>query len=157
MPDGLYAREFSDAHEYVADIIFTPAEDSVAESMLTDAVRAKLNRTSITDYDDLTSRPAINNITLTGNKTLSALGIQPAGNYLTEIPNTYALKTYVDSAVAPKLNSTTAASTYATIIALNTLSDTVDDSIAAITSAYARVGINAAPSNPKNGDLYITI
>lgn len=36
------------------------------------------------DYDSLTNRPKINNVTLTGNKTLNDLGIQPKGNYLTE-------------------------------------------------------------------------
>lgn len=40
------------------------------------------------DYTDLTNKPSINNITLSGNKTLSDLGIQPAGNYAlkSEIP-----------------------------------------------------------------------
>lgn len=35
------------------------------------------------NYQDLTNKPSINNVTLTGNKSLSDLGIQPAGNYLT--------------------------------------------------------------------------
>ena len=34
------------------------------------------------DYTDLTNKPQINNVTLSGNKSLSDLGIQPAGNYL---------------------------------------------------------------------------
>ena len=36
------------------------------------------------NYNDLTNKPSINNITLSGNKTLSDLGIQPAGNYALE-------------------------------------------------------------------------
>jgi hypothetical protein len=36
------------------------------------------------DYDDLTNKPSINSITLSGNKSLSDLGIQPSGNYLTD-------------------------------------------------------------------------
>ena len=36
------------------------------------------------DYTDLTNKPKINNVELNGNKTLNDLGIQPAGNYLTE-------------------------------------------------------------------------
>ena len=36
------------------------------------------------DYEDLDNLPKVNNVTLTGNKSLSDLGIQPAGNYLTE-------------------------------------------------------------------------
>ena len=35
------------------------------------------------NYQDLTNKPSINNITLTGNKSLNDLGIQAAGNYLT--------------------------------------------------------------------------
>lgn len=158
VPDSLYAREFQDAHEYVTDLIITPADDSVTEAMLVEAVRTKLNRASITDYDELSNRPQIASITLTGNKSLSDLGIQPAGDYLTSIPDTYALKTYVNSAVSPKLDSTTATSTYATITALNTLSNTVTTNNNNIVNNYARVYVDSIPSGvtPKNGDLYIT-
>ena len=37
-------------------------------------------------YSALSDKPQINNITLAGNKSLSDLGIQPAGNYLTNVP-----------------------------------------------------------------------
>ena len=37
-----------------------------------------------TNYDLLGNKPSINNIELSGNKTLEELGIQPSGNYLTE-------------------------------------------------------------------------
>lgn len=36
-----------------------------------------------TDYSDLENKPSINNVTLSGNKSSSDLGLQPAGNYLT--------------------------------------------------------------------------
>lgn len=36
------------------------------------------------DYSDLSNKPQINSIELSGNKSLSDLGIQPSGNYLTE-------------------------------------------------------------------------
>ena len=36
------------------------------------------------DYSQLTNKPSINNVTLSGNKSLSDLGIQPAGNYITK-------------------------------------------------------------------------
>ena len=36
------------------------------------------------NYNALTNKPKINNVELNGNKTLNDLGIQPAGNYLTE-------------------------------------------------------------------------
>ena len=36
------------------------------------------------DYTDLTNKPSINNVILSGNKSLNDLGIQPAGNYALE-------------------------------------------------------------------------
>lgn len=36
------------------------------------------------NYNALTNKPKINNVELKGNKSLNELGIQPAGNYLTE-------------------------------------------------------------------------
>ena len=36
------------------------------------------------NYNALTNKPKINNVELKGNKSLNDLGIQPAGNYLTE-------------------------------------------------------------------------
>ena len=35
-----------------------------------------------TDYTQLTNKPQINSVELSGNKSLSDLGIQPAGNYI---------------------------------------------------------------------------
>ena len=42
-----------------------------------------------TDYGDLDNKPSIGGVTLEGNKTLEQLGIQPAGDYLTEVPEEY--------------------------------------------------------------------
>lgn len=156
MPDSLYARDLREAGQYVTDLIITPPDDSVTEAMLVADVRAKLNRVSITDYTQLSHLPSINRVLLTGNKSLSDLGIQPVGNYLTSVPDTYALKTYVDAAVSPKMNTSTANSTFATITALNNLSTTVNNNNNNIINNYARVGVDAYPSNPKNGDLYIS-
>ena len=54
---------------------------------LTDELKTKIlnagDSTFTGDYDDLTDKPSINNVTLSGNKTLTELGIQPAGQYLT--------------------------------------------------------------------------
>ena len=43
----------------------------------------------IPSYNDITNHPSINNVELTGNKTLEELDIQPKGNYLTEVPEEY--------------------------------------------------------------------
>ena len=39
------------------------------------------------NYNDLTNKPQINSVTLSGNKSLNDLGIQPAGNYITKAVN----------------------------------------------------------------------
>lgn len=36
------------------------------------------------NYDQLSNKPQINDIELVGNKSLDELGIQPAGDYLTD-------------------------------------------------------------------------
>lgn len=38
-----------------------------------------------TNYNSLSNKPRVNNVTLQGNKTLSDLGVQPAGDYALEI------------------------------------------------------------------------
>ena len=45
------------------------------------------------DYVALTNKPQIGGVELTGNKSLTDLGIQPAGTYLTEIPAEYVTET----------------------------------------------------------------
>ena len=127
--------------------------------MLTESVRAKLNKASITSYPELSNLPKINNVEVKGTLTLVDLGVQPAGNYLTEIPDTYALKSYVDSAVSPLLSSNTAATTYATITALNTLESKVNANANTVSSTYSRVFIGSVPSGvtPKKGDLLVDL
>lgn len=49
------------------------------------------------DYVALTNKPQIGGVELTGNKSLSDLGIQPAGTYLTEIPAEYVTETELNS------------------------------------------------------------
>lgn len=69
---------------------------------LTDALVAKINNAGDSsfsgDYDDLTGRPSINNVTLTGSKSLSDLGIQPAGTYATETYVTQSISNLVAAA-----------------------------------------------------------
>ena len=159
LPDAMYAEDINSSSPDIAGIYFTPRENSVAENMLTESVRSKLNRTSITAYPELSDLPSINSVTLTGNKTLADLGIQPIGPYLTEIPESYVQKSYVDNAVAPKLDATTAASTYATRAALDIVSADQAASYNNIVANYARVFIGSVPSNytKKNGDILVDL
>lgn len=159
VPDSIYAEDIESSSPDISGIYFTPRENSVAENMLTESVRTKLNRTSITSYPELSDLPSINGIEMVGAKTLEDLGIQPAGIYLTEIPDSYAQKSYVDNAVAPKLNSDTASTTYATITALNVVKDDQDASYRNIINNYARVFIGSVPSDytKKNGDILVDL
>lgn len=55
-----------------------------------------------TDYNKLENKPSINGVTLSQNKTLKDLGIQPEGAYLTEVPDTYKTKDENDRLYQPK-------------------------------------------------------
>jgi hypothetical protein len=42
-----------------------------------------VDNNSTTDYEDLSNKPQINNVELSGNKSSADLGLQPAGSYVT--------------------------------------------------------------------------
>lgn len=172
MPASIFTSDMSENTAIINKLIFTPGPDSVAESMLTEDVRTKLNRTSITDYEQLDNIPKINDIELKGNKSLSALGIQPAGNYLTSIPDEYVTATELGTALESKIDVADANNAFVTKTGLNTIlnsyatktdvsntyatKETVNNLSSAMTS-YAKVYVNNLPSNPSVGDLYITV
>ena len=51
----------------------------------------------ITSYNELLETPQIEGVDLKGNKSLTDLGIQPAGDYLTSIPEEYITETELNS------------------------------------------------------------
>ena len=163
LPDFVYVTDPSEGSGTTIDgIYFTPRANSIDESMFTDAVRTKLNRTGITDYDDLTGRPSINNVVLTSNKTLSELGIQPAGSYLdpSDAANIYATKTELNTLNETVTNNATSANnTFATKAALNSLSNTVENNASSANSTFARIFVGSVPSGvtPKTGDMLVTL
>ena len=179
MPAAIFAEGTEAQPALVNGIIFTPAPDSVEEAMLTSEVRTKLNRTNITDYALLDNLPKINNIELKGNKSLADLGIQPTGNYISPaaVADSYYNKTQVDTLLSPKLDASTAASTYQRQDAMNVylLSSTASNTYATQTAlaneasaratAITNMGNDRAkvfvqssqPSNAKTGDLWIAV
>ena len=179
MPAAIFAEGTEAQPALVNGIIFTPAPDSVEEAMLTSEVRTKLNRTSITDYALLDNLPKINNIELKGNKSLADLGIQPAGSYISPaaVADSYYNKTQVDTLLSPKLDASTAASTYQRQDAMGVylLSSTASNTYATQTAlaneasaratAITNMGNDRAkvfvqssqPSNAKTGDLWIAV
>ena len=86
------------------------------------------------DYTELTNKPQINSIELSGNKTLAELGIQASGNYLTTetASTTYATKTALSDGLATKQD----AGDYAT----KTDVSNVSDDLATITNQVGAQG-----------------
>ena len=160
-PDNISARAMSADDALVEGIYFKPRPNSVEEYMLQDDVRLKLNREAIVDYEYLENIPSINSVELKGNVSLGALGIQPAGNYLTELPENLATTDFVNTALAQYLLQTTASSTYATKMEQELIHEELNLAIQAlnlnVSTTYPRVYINTNPSSPKNGDIKVTV
>lgn len=155
VPDGIFAEDISSSTAEINGIYYVPRQNSVEESMLSEDVRLKLNRVSITSYNDLTSKPSINSIELIGNKTLSDLGIQPAGAYLTEVPSEYAKTSDI---VANYITKTDAANTYATIGTVSDIRNELDSLTTSVDGLpYNRVCIGTFTGTPKTGDLLVDL
>lgn len=66
----------------VTDAVFVPNSDKTISEFLDEQVeRIDEALTDLKDYEDLSHKPQINSIELTGNKSLDDLDIQPKGNY----------------------------------------------------------------------------
>lgn len=67
-----------------------------------------------TNYTDLENKPKINNVELTGNKTLDELGIQAKGDYATatDLSTNYYKKTEISLLLAAKVNTSDLLSNY---------------------------------------------
>lgn len=155
VPDGIFAEDISSSTAEINGIYYVPRQNSVEESMLSEDVRLKLNRVSITSYNDLTSKPSINSVELIGNKTLSDLGIQPAGAYLTEVPSEYAKTSDI---AANYITKTDAANTYATIGTVSDIRNELDSLTTSVDGLpYNRVCIGTFTGTPKTGDLLVDL
>lgn len=162
VPANIFARDMNTGSVEISGIFFTPRENSITESMMTSAVKNKLNRVSITDYEELTSLPYLAGVKLIGDISLEDIGAQPVGNYLTSIPASYTseMKTYTDTkANTAKSDAISdAASKYATISALQNLQTQVNNLSSSTSSTYAKVTVGSSqPSNPKTGDIWVNV
>lgn len=156
IPPAIFTGDVIGSTE-ILDPYYVPAADSVTEAMLTEEVRTKLNRQSITSYPSLTDKPKINNIVLEGNLSLNDLGIQPAGNYLTAVPDTYITEDELTTTLSSYIESSEAATTYATISSVTELSNTVNDNATLADSTYARCCVGTFEGTPKKGDLLVVL
>ena len=161
LPDFLYAVDM-ESSTGVDGVYYTPALNSVAEPMLSAEVRYKLNRETNTDYDYLDNKPSIGGVTLSGAMSLSDLGIQAAGSYVTTTALATTLLDYATIAdtqawVNDQLTG------YATTTTTNNLSLALDATTLTANNAYdrafacARVYINNYPANPQTGDIWVQI
>lgn len=164
MPAAIYARDMSSAAAEIEGIYYIPRQNSVTEGMLTEELRTKLNRETISDYDLLTNRPTLAGVLLTGNITLEQIGAQPKGNYLTSIPSNYATTADVAAALEPYLLEATASDIYATLADLKKTSAGISDLAADVDELkynvvenYARICINSFIGTPKTGDILINL
>lgn len=156
MPPAIFTGDYVGDTE-ILDPYYTPAADSVTEGMLTEEVRTKLNRQSISAYTELTDKPKINNKVLEGNLSLNDLGIQPAGNYLTSIPAMYVTENELTTALSPYIKSSEVETTYATKSSVTTLNNTVNDNAVLAAKTYARCCIGTFEGTPKKGDLLVVL
>lgn len=155
VPDGIFAEDISSSTAEINGIYYVPRQNSVEESMLVESVRLKLNRVAITSYNDLTNKPRIEGVELTGNKRLTDLGIQPAGAYLTEVPEDYAKTSDI---AASYITKTDAANTYATIGTVSDIRDELDSLTTDVEGLpYNRVCIGTFTGTPKTGDLLVDL
>lgn len=155
-PDSLYAEPISSGAVEIDGIYYTPRVASVEEDMLSEAVQAKLNRSSITDYNYLDNTPTLAGVPLKGDLALSDIGAQPVGNYITGIPEDYVTDDQLTTALAPYLTTAVATSTYAPASTVNTLSNTVS-SVQTTANKAAVICVGTFSGTPKTGDLLITV
>ena len=164
MPAAIYARDMSSTAAELDGIYYIPRQNSITEGMLTEELRTKLNRETISDYDLLTNRPTLAGVLLTGNITLEQIGAQPKGDYLTSIPSNYVTDAEVATAIEPYLLKATASDTYATLADLretsaniSELATIVDNFKHTAEERYARICINSFSGTPKTGDILINL
>lgn len=150
VPELIYCEDISSAVDF-SGITITPAPGSVTEEMLDSDVQTKLNRQQgVTDYDYLTSRPKINNVLLTGNVSIEDLGIQQAGDFVTNTALNTTLTDYVtDTDLSTILNN------YVTNTSLNTTLSNYSTNANANAKAIIQVG-SSFVGTPKTGDMLVT-
>lgn len=160
LPEFIYAATPNETVADIDAIYFTPQQNSVDESMLTEAARAKLNKASITSYPELSERPTINGVDLIGDLTLENLGIQLVGNYLSveefnEAITGYYTKQETEDYVNDTLTSTLS-NYYTKDATAMYVADTLQSYSTVAQTPQVQVG-DSFTGTPKNGDILITI
>ena len=114
-----------------------------------------------TDYTDLTNKPQINSVTLSGNKSLSDIGAQPTINNDNKLAGSLSVLTgYEQASTAANLAATDTVNQ-----AFGKIEKRVSDDETNISSLYDHITFSAnskmyylqpeQPSNPSDGDIWI--
>ena len=114
-----------------------------------------------TDYTDLTNKPQINSVTLTGNKSLSDIGAQPTINNDNKLAGSLSVLTgYEQASTAADIAATDTVNQ-----AFGKIEKRVSDDETNISSLQAHLVFSAnskkyylqpeQPSNPQDGDIWI--
>ena len=150
----------SEATAEVDSIYIEPLPDSVTEPMLVPEVRAKLNKTSISEYPELGSLPVINGIEIVGVLSLNDLGVQSVGNYVTEESMPEQLSNYYNKEeIAVVINDavTQALTTYVDNTTFTNYTSNAVQIFAKVSNVpEIQVG-ESFIGEPKPGDLLITL
>ena len=157
LPAALYAIDSSQNNVEVTGVYFTPQADSIDKTMLTPALRELIEQSSVTTYTELSNKPSIEGITIEGNLTLDQLGAQPAGNYLTEIPDYFVTETELEDAIDPLLSEAEALETYLLQRDFTSFTNDLEAYKTNVAATYSVVGINTFPGTPKAGDILVTL
>lgn len=135
IPDGIFAEGFEEGSVEVEGIYYIPRENSVAESMLTEDVRTKLNRSVETSYNSFTDKPSIEGVELIGDVSLATLDL---------------------------ITATAISQQYTTLDSLELFSTMVNnriENVSNVAESKARVFVNSVPENTtlKAGDLLVIV
>ena len=149
VPDNIYYEDIGSA--VGIDVInIVPADGTVTEAMLDADVQTKLNRQQgVTDYEYLNNLPQINGVTLIGDLSIADLGIQEAGDFVTNTALNTTLEDYVtNTSLGTTLND------YVTNSSLATTLDGYSTNANANSKAVIQIG--SFSGTPKAGDMYVT-
>lgn len=118
------------------------------------AIKTMLGITDVTSYNTLNDKPSINNVTLTGNKSLSDLGAASESAVAAKYtkPSTGIPKSDLASAVQTSLGKADTALQSAPVTSVNGSTGAV---VLSIPSTAADVGAIAAPASPATGAFLV--
>lgn len=155
VPETIYVEDLDTIID-TSGIVITPASGSVTEAMLDEALATKVNRVDgVTDYDYLTSRPSINGVLLTGDISVEDLGLQEAGDFVTNTSLNHVLEDYY---TAETTDAVIESSVNTGIGNLPNRVSALETSVSKLPSSIPQIQVGSTfTGTPKIGDMLITL